>query len=37
MKPPALWLVAGLDERMPLEELERAIRVTYRVLRRLIR
>ena len=35
--PELASTIHGLDEHMPLEELERAIRVTYRVLRRLTR
>jgi carboxypeptidase PM20D1 len=35
--PEIASTIHGLDERIPLEELERAIRVTYRVLRRLTR
>jgi acetylornithine deacetylase/succinyl-diaminopimelate desuccinylase-like protein len=35
--PEIASTIHGLDEHIPLEELERAIRVTYRVLRRLTR
>jgi acetylornithine deacetylase/succinyl-diaminopimelate desuccinylase-like protein len=36
-KPELRAAMHGVDERLPLEELERAVRVTYRVLRRLTR
>jgi acetylornithine deacetylase/succinyl-diaminopimelate desuccinylase-like protein len=36
-RPELRAAMHGVDERLPLEELERAVRVTYRVLRRLTR